>query len=82
MAVRLLTFHSQTYSSVGLFIQKILFPVQRVAIIPASRAASIFFNFFTYFLNFVGKYCPFLEGKKIKLIFFFFFFFKVCSRTF
>ena len=60
-----------------LSIKKILFPVQRVAKIEASRAAAIFF-----FFHFI-----FIFHENIVNFFFFFFFFakmkkKVSSRTF
>ena len=51
-----------------------MFLVQRVAIIPASRAAAIFF-FSTFFSPLVGKYCPFL------FFYFFYFFAKVINKS-
>ena len=47
---------------IGLCTKKSLFPVQRVAVIVASREAAIFF--FSFFVCLVGKFCPFLEKKK------------------
>ena len=40
-----------------------LFPVQRVVIISASRAAAFFFCFPHFCFYFVGKYCPFWGNK-------------------
>ena len=48
---------------IRLSIKKVLFPVQRVAIISASQAAAISLFFSTLIFFFVRKYCPFL-GKK------------------
>ena len=44
--------------------KKSLFPVQRVAVNVASRAAAIFFFFSIFIFGLVGKYFPLLGKKK------------------
>ena len=58
-------------------LKKLLFPIQWVAVIVASRAAAIYlFVFFTFYFGLVGKYCPFFckneEKKKAPVSPFFF----------
>ena len=49
--------------SLKLSTKRSLFPVQRVAVIVASRAATIFFSTFFLFGRKFGKYGPFLKKK-------------------